>query len=359
MDLEKISKIIRTKRKEKGLTQEELANRINVTEKAISRWETSRGTPDISLLIPLSEELGITVSELLKGKIDKKEDENILEIVNYIDNNKKKKNNRVLTISTIIYGVLLLLYLWYLRVDYNLCDNNKITYLGELIYNAFFISAVFFTNRFIANHYYDTLEDRKRINKISYIMIFVLYLITLFNMTVFARNLHDYTYNFVSFKTIFNYFEKPDLYNIVINVIGNIIVMMPVQFLFIKIFNLKSLKKCLLFDLVFVYLIEFLQLITFTGVFDVDDILLNLIGMSMMYALVNGKHQLLSKYKRFIITSIISVIVVLLLFYNLSWYNLGDIPTTDVLYRLIISFIVVEFIIYGIYKFFIKMKKKI
>ena len=359
MDLEKISKIIRTKRKEKGLTQEELANRINVTEKAISRWETSRGTPDISLLIPLSEELGITVSELLKGKIDKKEDENILEIVNYIDNNKKKKNNRILTIATIIYGVLLLLYLWYLRVDYNLCDNNKITYLGEIIYNVFSISAVFFTNRFIANHYYDTLEDRKRMNKISYIMIFVLYLITLFNMTVFARNLHDYTYNFVPFKTIFKYFEKPDLYNIVINVIGNIIIMMPVQFLFIKIFNLKSIKKCLLFDLVFVYLIEFLQLITFTGVFDVDDILLNLIGMSMMYAFVNGKHQLLSKYKRFIITSIISVIVVLLLFYNLSWYNLGDIPTTDVLCRLIISFIVVEFIIYGIYKFFIKMKKKI
>ena len=68
MDVEKISNLIKTKRKEKGLTQEELAQKINVTEKAISRWETGRGTPDISLLVPLSEELGVSVSEILKGK---------------------------------------------------------------------------------------------------------------------------------------------------------------------------------------------------------------------------------------------------------------------------------------------------
>jgi len=62
MDVSKIANIIRTKRKEKGLTQEELAKKIGVTEKTVSRWETERGTPDISLLIPLSKELGISVS---------------------------------------------------------------------------------------------------------------------------------------------------------------------------------------------------------------------------------------------------------------------------------------------------------
>ena len=90
MDIEKISNLIKTKRKEKGLTQEELANRINVTEKAISRWETARGTPDISLLVPLSNELGISVSEILNGKEDKKEDKNIKEIVDYIDKTKNE-----------------------------------------------------------------------------------------------------------------------------------------------------------------------------------------------------------------------------------------------------------------------------
>ena len=73
MDIGKISNLIKTKRKEKGLTQDELAEKINVTEKAISRWETGRGTPDISLLIPLSKTLGISVSELLNGNEDKQE----------------------------------------------------------------------------------------------------------------------------------------------------------------------------------------------------------------------------------------------------------------------------------------------
>ena len=91
MDIEKISNLIKTKRKEACLTQEELAQKINVTEKAISRWETGRGTPDISLLVLLAEELDISVSELLKGKEDKKEDKNIKEIVNYIDVSKTKK----------------------------------------------------------------------------------------------------------------------------------------------------------------------------------------------------------------------------------------------------------------------------
>ena len=91
MDIEKISNLIKTKRKEKCLTQEELANKINVTEKAISRWETGRGTPDISLLVPLSKELDISVSEILNGKEDKEEDKNIKEIVDYIDRSKIKK----------------------------------------------------------------------------------------------------------------------------------------------------------------------------------------------------------------------------------------------------------------------------
>ena len=359
MDIEKISNIIKTKRKEKGLTQEELASKINVTEKAISRWETGRGTPDISLLVPLSEELGISVSEILKGKEDKKEDKNIKEIVSYIDKTKKEKDNRVITIATIIYGVLLLLYLYYLRVDYNLTDNFKISYLGELVYNVFFISSVFLTNRYIANHYYDTIEDRERMNKISYIMIFVIYLVMIFNMTIFARNLNVYNHNIVPFKTLLKYWAYPDVYNIVVNVIGNIIILMPVQFLIIKIFNIKEFGKCFLIDVVLVLLIEIIQLLSFTGVFDIDDIILNLIGMSIMYALVNGKHKLISKYKFFVITSIFSAIIVFFLFHNLSIYNFGDIPTPIVLLRLVISFIITEAIIYSLYKVIKKRKNMI
>ena len=68
MNLNKISSLIKKKRKSLGMTQTELANKLFVTEKAVSRWETGRGTPDISLLIPLSKELNIDVSELLNGE---------------------------------------------------------------------------------------------------------------------------------------------------------------------------------------------------------------------------------------------------------------------------------------------------
>lgn len=59
MEKEKIGKYIRKKRIEKGMTQQQLAEKIQVTEKAVSRWKTGRGVPDISLLEPLAEELHV------------------------------------------------------------------------------------------------------------------------------------------------------------------------------------------------------------------------------------------------------------------------------------------------------------
>lgn len=69
MDTKKIGSFIAEMRKQKGLTQNELAEKLSVTYKAVSRWETGRGLPDTSLLKPLSEVLGISVSELLSGQI--------------------------------------------------------------------------------------------------------------------------------------------------------------------------------------------------------------------------------------------------------------------------------------------------
>lgn len=57
-----------TLRKEKGLTQIELANSLKVTNKAVSKWETGEAMPETSLLLPLSKILGVTVDELLQGK---------------------------------------------------------------------------------------------------------------------------------------------------------------------------------------------------------------------------------------------------------------------------------------------------
>ena len=69
MDKNATGRFIAELRKQKGFTQKELAEKIMVTDKAISRWETGKGLPDTSLLKPLGEALGVSISELLSGKI--------------------------------------------------------------------------------------------------------------------------------------------------------------------------------------------------------------------------------------------------------------------------------------------------
>lgn len=68
MDTKKIGAFIALNRKAKGLTQEQLGERLGVTNKTISRWENGNYMPDLSLIDPLSRELGITVNELLAGE---------------------------------------------------------------------------------------------------------------------------------------------------------------------------------------------------------------------------------------------------------------------------------------------------
>ena len=105
MDLDKIGKFIALNRKNKGLTQEQLAEKLGVTNKTVSRWETGKYMPDLSLLKPLSEELGITLNELLSG--EKIEEQKIVEnteknIINTIDYSSKKVENEHKKISIIL-----------------------------------------------------------------------------------------------------------------------------------------------------------------------------------------------------------------------------------------------------------------
>ncbi len=68
MNQAKSGEFISSLRKEKNYTQKQLADILGVTDKAVSKWETGKGFPEVSLLLPLCEELGITVNELLTGE---------------------------------------------------------------------------------------------------------------------------------------------------------------------------------------------------------------------------------------------------------------------------------------------------
>ena len=113
MDQIKIGKFIAATRAAKKLTQDELAEKIGVTDKAISKWENGRCLPDVSLFKPLCKTLGISVNELLNGEKDTNEDG----YINYIKaTNKKNKLKLILTIlvSTTIL-ILLLLGIYFLN----------------------------------------------------------------------------------------------------------------------------------------------------------------------------------------------------------------------------------------------------
>lgn len=72
MDAQKFGTFITQCRKEKGMTQSELAAKIMVTDKAVSRWERGKGFPDINLLLPLAEALEVSVFELMHSVLSSK-----------------------------------------------------------------------------------------------------------------------------------------------------------------------------------------------------------------------------------------------------------------------------------------------
>ncbi len=130
MEQDKIGKFIQSLRKEKNLTQQELADIIGVTDRAISKWENGRGLPDYSLLRSLSDALEISINELLNGEIIKKEEkEKRFEdtIINTIRYSKKKLKN-----TKVIFGVILSLIVIILTtlitlftIDITRMRNNK------------------------------------------------------------------------------------------------------------------------------------------------------------------------------------------------------------------------------------------
>lgn len=112
MNQEKIGKFIAYCRKEKNMTQEELAQKLHLTDKAISKWENGRCLPDLSILEPLSKTLDVSINEILSGEKIKEEelkdhtDKNIIDVVNYSDE-KIKRIKRTIKVSSIIMIIAL------------------------------------------------------------------------------------------------------------------------------------------------------------------------------------------------------------------------------------------------------------
>lgn len=113
MTSENCGKFISELRKEKNLTQKQLAEALNVSDKAISRWETGKGFPDITSLISLSGFFGVSVNELLAGKRIEEEnfteiaEKNVIQTIETKEKEVKKKKFQTILCVIIFFIVLI------------------------------------------------------------------------------------------------------------------------------------------------------------------------------------------------------------------------------------------------------------
>ena len=112
MNQEKIGKFIAECRKTKNMTQQELAEKLNVSDRTVGNWENGRNMPDLSLFKPLCNELNISLNDLMSGeKVKEKEyqeklEENTINIIDYT-NKKIENRNNFIGLIFITFGVLI------------------------------------------------------------------------------------------------------------------------------------------------------------------------------------------------------------------------------------------------------------
>lgn len=115
MDLVKIGKYIAGKRKALGMTQKQLAEKLNMSDKSVSKWERGICLPDVSVYMELCEILGISINEFLAGEdidaenVEKKSEDNIIQVTK--DSKKKQKNLKSILALVTTFAVIMVLVL--------------------------------------------------------------------------------------------------------------------------------------------------------------------------------------------------------------------------------------------------------
>ena len=128
MNQEKIGKFLKELRKQKGLTQEQIAEKFNVSNRTISRWENGNNMPDLDILIELSDYYEVDLREILNGErksenMDKKMEETVLQAADYTSTKAERYNKRI----RVCNGIALLLILVYTFIkDTSLCNNSAV-----------------------------------------------------------------------------------------------------------------------------------------------------------------------------------------------------------------------------------------
>lgn len=114
MDQKKTGQFLKTLRKEKSITQETLAEALNVSSRTVSRWETGSNMPDISLLVELSEFYQVSIPEIIDGerkseKMDQETKDTAVKMAEYSKNELNTKKRKTINVFLIMFGVFLII----------------------------------------------------------------------------------------------------------------------------------------------------------------------------------------------------------------------------------------------------------
>ena len=147
MNQEKIGKFIAKSRKEQNLTQEELAEKLNITYKAVSKWECGNSLPDASIMLDLCNILKINVNDLLSGeKVDNDKyvnnaEENLIILTKQIE--KRKKILKIIQKLLLLFAIILFISNMIFNSIYgDNWDRSNILYLTYILMSVNFSIAV-------------------------------------------------------------------------------------------------------------------------------------------------------------------------------------------------------------------------
>lgn len=291
MDCGKIGNFIMQNRKAKKLTQKQLADKLCVTDRAISRWERGVGTPDISLLITLGEILEVSVNEILLGEkienITKEQSDKILvDSISLYKKNDIKKTVKIYFLIMIMITSLLLAITFF---NISMIISNLSVYYIFLILGGLFVSLLVFTK----------LSKDYLLKKKIVIIACVVYSISLvfysfytgISYKISGITQYNFSHNLIPFKQIYEnlrlVFNNVQPFSLLFDyVIVDLCLFVPYSF-FISYLKPK-ISFINFFTIMFVIVImkELFQLITGLGIFDINDIILNLIGVSLTFYLL-------------------------------------------------------------------------
>lgn len=278
-------------RKAKKLTQKQLADKLCVTDRAISRWERGVGAPDISLLITLGEILGVSVNEILLGEkienITKEQSDKILvdSISLYRKNDIKKTVKTFFLIMIMIISLLLAITFF----NISMIISNLSIYYIFLILGGLFVSLLVFTK---LSKDYLLKEKIVIIACVVYTISLVFYsFYTGISYKISGITQYNFSYNLIPFKQIYEnlnlVFNNVQPFSLLFDyLIVDLCLFVPYSF-FIPYLKPKiSFINFFIIMFIIVILKELFQLITGLGIFDINDIILNLTGVSLTFQLL-------------------------------------------------------------------------